>query len=86
MFVLLKFFVLIKIFKDGFREMTSERHLIEAVVPFFLDRCTDHVKILDAYSMHYISLIVIAYLEKELLVQKEVIFFKTFILKFIYFF
>lgn len=52
--------------------MTSERRLIEAVVPFFLDRCTDQVKMLDACSMNYISLIIIGYLEKELQVQKEV--------------
>lgn len=64
--------------------MSSERRLIEAVVPFFLDRCTDQVKMLDACSMHYASLIITAYLEKELQIQKEVILF-SFLYKFLIF-
>lgn len=67
------FFNLFKHFllKDNSREIGAERRVIDALVPYYLDRIFDQARLLDAHSIHYISLIIATYLTKELVVHEE---------------
>ena len=54
---------------DSSREASSDRRLIEAFVPYYLDRIFDQTQLLDAQSVHYVSIVVAAYLSEKLLVK-----------------
>ena len=46
--------------------------MVDAWIPFFLDRLCDQSRLLDAHSAHYLAIAISAYLTKELEVVEKV--------------
>lgn len=57
---------------QGHPENNDERQLVDACIPFFLDRLCDQSRLLDAHSAHYLAITISAYLTQELLMVEKV--------------